>query len=102
MPMIDLRRTPEPKDDESAEPLYPWGLMLYLDNETLDKLGMSQEDFRVGTEYTLTIVARATGISSRETEEGSRDSVDLQVTKIEKPSTAEGRAERLFGGRNAS
>lgn len=97
MPMIDLKRSPQPEKDEPAEPLYPWGLCIYLDNETLEKMKMDQGDFKVGSEFPLTVQVRVTGVSARETEEGTRESVDLQIVAIEKPLFEEGRAERLFG-----
>lgn len=98
MPMIDLARTPR-KDDDPPESKYPWGMMLYVNHEVLDKLGLTADDFKVGTDMDLKIRVRVTGLSSREYEDGMQESVDLQVTGIDVPGASEDdKAKRLFGG----
>lgn len=102
MAFISMENKPEKskKEDDPCcthdEPKYPWGLGIYFDEDSLTKLGMAQDDFKVGDTFPMTVMVRVTGTSQRETDEGTRESVDLQITEIEKPTTEGGRAKRMF------
>lgn len=80
--------TPEAKAEspevaESEGPAYPWGTCIYLDQVALEKLGMTAEDFKVGTTMEINGSIKVTGTSVREREGGeSYTSVDLQVTDL--------------------
>ena len=97
MPLIDLRR-PAPEEtvalDESD---YPWGLELTLDQETLEKLGLSISDFEVGAEWPASVVFKVTGLSMNDSEHGKRESLSLVLAKVDRPSSESERADRLFG-----
>jgi hypothetical protein len=80
------------------QPRYPYGTSLYLDEDSLKKLGM-EEMPSVGTEFPLMAIAKVTGTSERETQDGSRKTLDLQITKMaigsdDKPT---GVAKKLYG-----
>lgn len=64
-------------------PKYPWGLQISLNDDSLEKLGVTALP-AVGTE--VTIVAKATVAATREysTEgSGSEASMDLQITDMQ-------------------
>jgi hypothetical protein len=69
---------------EVNQPKYPWGLMITLNEEALEKLGLTSDDFEVGKSMMLTARTRVVGISEREYE-GSAPCccVDLQITKLD-------------------
>ena len=88
--MISLKLTPEEAKGETllAEPepgdapAYPCGTTLYLDDDTLLKLGISELP-PVGTKFTLTAIVEVTGNNARENQEGRESSLDLQITDME-------------------
>lgn len=87
MALIDMAYDAAEAEEEAAElerPKYPWGLNLYLNEEVLEKLGMTREDFEVGGSMLMTARVRVTGINEREYE-GSDPSccIDLQIQKME-------------------
>lgn len=90
--------TPDPGD----QPKYPYGTQLYLCEDELKKLGMKEMP-TVGTEVPIMAVAKVVGTSERETQEGSRKTLDLQITSMgfdlpEEPTTAMGKAaKKLYG-----
>jgi hypothetical protein len=63
-------------------PAYPWGLSIYLDNETLAKLGITQLP-DVGSKLTLTALVEVSSNSQRQTQEGKTVNMDLQITDME-------------------
>jgi hypothetical protein len=93
----------EAKDEAPCEipadqPRYPYGTSLYLDEDSLKKLGM-EEMPSVGTEFPIMALAKVTGTSERETQDGSRKTLDIQLIKMgvggdEKPT---GAAKKLYG-----
>lgn len=91
---------------EMREPQYPWGLQYSINEEVLEKLGDSIDDYEVGEEYYLYAKCKVVGKSEREYENSPKSMcVDLQITDLliedtdgdeeeEKPRTA---GERLYG-----
>lgn len=63
------------------QPRYPYGTQLFLTEEELKKLGI-EEMPSVGTEFPITAVAKVIGTSERETQDGSRQTLDLQLVKM--------------------
>jgi hypothetical protein len=62
-------------------PVYPFGLEVRLDEESLKKLGM--EDLpEVGTVMTLVARVEVTAVSSHASESGENQSVTLQITDL--------------------
>lgn len=74
-------------------PAYPYGLCIYLDTETLAKLGYTEPP-AVGSELTLSakVVVTSTGVDQQQ-DGDKRSRCDLQITDMElstpsKPATA--------------
>jgi hypothetical protein len=65
---------------------YPYGLTLRLEEDSLEKLGIDDDNLpSAGDELTFTIKARVTDVSSRERADGDDTCcVELQVTKMKK------------------
>jgi len=88
MKFVDLKMTsPETKSLEVAEETtgehYPYGMCLYLDDLTLEKMGMKASDFTVGEELAIMGMGKVTGVSMREREGGeSYSTVDIQITEV--------------------
>lgn len=95
----------EAKDDAPCAPSedlprYPYGTQLYLCEEEMKKLGLTEMP-AVGTEFPITAIVKVTGTSERETQEGSRKTLDVQITKMavgdeEESSPA---AKKLYSGK---
>lgn len=95
-PMVDMAKTPEEvkKDAPVAladvppkGPLYPWGLCLRLDQDTLAKLKLDGEMPTVGEMIHLCAMAKVTSVSENETEDGNGGKsvnrcVELQITHL--------------------
>lgn len=62
-------------------PRFPWGLTINLDDETLDKLKISELP-KVGSTEDLRAVVKVTRISEDDSESGKRRSVGLQITDL--------------------
>lgn len=94
--MVDMARTPEEvKEDAPATlgekppkgPLYPWGLCLRLDKDSLEKLGLDGEMPSVGEMIHLCAMAKVTSVSENETEDGNGGKatnrcIELQITHL--------------------
>lgn len=83
--------------DSDGGPKYPWGLAIYLDDETLAKLGITTPP-DVGSKMQLMATVEVTGNSQRQTQEGKDVSVDLQITAMELTGSAPSAATVLYGG----
>lgn len=92
MTLKNMKLTPEeakdasgccaPGDAEYKGPAYPYGLCLYLDDKTLEKLGFtSMPD--VGTKLQLTAIVEVTSNSQRQNQDGKTSNMDLQITDME-------------------
>jgi len=68
---------------ESNGPKYPWGLSLDLNDEVLEKLGVSAKDFKVGEDVVIKAKAKIKRLGSNEDEADKRESIDLQITHLE-------------------
>lgn len=73
--------------DATNLPRYPYGLTLYLDDDTLKKLGITDLP-KVGTVMQAQITVNVTSISQRSTQSGkdgeaTRSCVDLQITDMD-------------------
>lgn len=66
---------------EVERPKYPYGTSLYLDEVAMKKLGLKEMP-SVGTEIPVIAIAKVTGTSEREYEDGKRQSLDLQLVKM--------------------
>jgi hypothetical protein len=89
MTLVNMKLTPEEAKEadccaspSDGGPAYPWGLSIYLDDETLAKLGITQLP-DVGTRLTLNAIVEVTSNSQRQTQEGKTVNMDLQITDME-------------------
>lgn len=103
MALIDMKLTPEEAKEsnccvapEDGGPAYPWGLTIYLDDETLAKLGITQLP-DVGSKLTLNATVEVTGNSQRQTQEGKTVNMDLQITAMELVGAQPSAATVLYG-----
>lgn len=91
--MIDLARSPAEKKEVAGEltpatpsadslPDYPYGLCLCLDQDTLEKLGMADEEIGVGDIMHIHGFAKVTSVSENQDGGGSRKRVELQLTHM--------------------
>jgi hypothetical protein len=88
----------EPSDD--SLPKYPYGLSIYLDDDALKKLGITDLP-KVGTSMPATITVMVTGTSQRATQSGKegetmRTCVDLQITDMDIAMPAKPAADLLY------
>lgn len=87
MKLVSLKLDPKEAKAEAGcaptcdAPLYPYGTCLYLDADEQKKLGI-EEMPEVGAEMPITAVVKVIGTSSRETTEGVRKTLDLQITAM--------------------
>lgn len=117
--MVDLARTPEEVKEEIAEsrpaglpkaavPTYPYGLCLYLDDDTLEKLGIDGDLPDAGDTIQFQAIGRVTSASQNEctTESGEKEikrRIELQITHMDAGSVEEeqdpsARRNRFYGG----
>lgn len=84
MKMVNLKTSTETvenaKGDKETRDEYPYGLGLYLDNETLEKLGVAIPE--VGESIELSAIAKIKSKSTNEREGKKSMSVDLQITDL--------------------
>ena len=96
--MVDMAKTPEEvkKDAPAAVtlgdtppkvPVYPWGLCLSLDEDSLSKLKLDGEMPSVGEMIHLCAMAKVTSVSENEMEDGNGGKktcrrVELQITHL--------------------
>lgn len=77
----EMEKRMEPSTIATERPMYPWGLGLNLDNDTLEKLGVDDLP-KVGEVYTVVAQVSVSSVSSNESEGGKNRSVSLQITDM--------------------
>lgn len=78
----DLAENAKPYDlQKHAQPLYPYGLCLCLQDEQLKKLGLDSMP-EAGDMIHLQAIGRVTSASENETTEGVKRRVEIQLTHI--------------------
>ena len=87
---VSMKKTPEDIAEDKADmcvpgsypqDLYPWGLAISLDEECLSKLDLDGTP-DVGDSVLMMCVAKVTSASKRETDEGVKSRIELQITDI--------------------
>lgn len=71
-----------PVGEGTDAPRYPYGLTLHLEDEVLEKLGMSTLP-DVGKKMTLVAKVEVTTVNQHQSQEGKDQSVSLQITDME-------------------
>lgn len=86
--MMSMARTPAEMAEEAPMaimaqrvPVYPYGLSLSFDDETMAKLDID-DDCEVGDIVHFFALARVTAVSANETSDGKRMRVELQITDM--------------------
>jgi len=87
--MVDMAHTPAEMKEEAASsipcstgaPKYPYGLCIRLGKDELEKLDLGC-DCEVGDMIHLFAMAKVTSVSAYETENGSSQNVELQITHL--------------------
>lgn len=67
---------------------YPCGLKITLNNESLEKVGLNFDRFKVGSPFKMMCEMVVTGKSANVYEGKIEHSVGLQITGVSKPSVA--------------
>ena len=86
--MVDMSIEPRKEADTSIapsvpdQPIYPYGLAISLDNDSLEKLDVDYSDWQVGDLFHLHAMARITSVSSNETTDGARCRVEMQIVAL--------------------
>lgn len=78
-------------------PKYPYGLCLCLDNDTLEKLGITSLP-DVGQVMEIKALATVTSVGMNQEQDGDkRQRADLQITDLELSKSTGDLAERMYG-----
>lgn len=97
MDLVSMKRSPaeakEAATPADTAPEYPYGLRLRLEDEELQKLGLTTLP-DVGTSLVLTARVEVCGTSAYDSESGKHRSVELQLTDLalapeQRPANAE-------------
>lgn len=104
MNLIDMKLSPdEAKEMDSCigasadgGPKYPWGLSVSLDDETLEKLGITSLP-TVGQKMRLMAIVEVCSTSQHANQEGTDKCVSLQITQMALEGDAPDPAQVLYG-----
>ena len=90
--MVDLRRTDEEKEEQveknspdsiSSQPDYPYGLCISFDQDTLEKLGLDEDDVEPGDMIHIHGLGLVTSVSKNNNEvTGPCARVEVQLTHL--------------------
>lgn len=105
MTMINLKNTKKDKAEQKKENTigdasfhdYPWGLRIDLNDDVMEKLGLTAKNFKVGA--TVTLTAKCTVKEVRTTERNGKadQSLELQITAMD----IDGKAKKSAGQKHA-
>lgn len=105
--MVNLALTPDQAKEEydinAEQPKYPYGTSLYIDEDIMAKLGMTELP-KVGSQIKISAMATVTSVSQRQEANGETcQNVELQITDMElgapqQTKTDLERANMLYGG----
>lgn len=105
MAMVSMKMSAEERKEYTTEavasdaPQYPYGLCITLDDDALEKLGLTEMP-NVGTEVIVMAKAVVKGTSAyARADEANHRSVDLQITDMElaPPAKSGNAADALYG-----
>jgi len=99
--LVNMKRSKTKKSEDTSKPFeepdFPYGLTLYLGDEELSKLGLSETP-KIGQEFQVAGLGKVISINESADENSSSKSVTIQLTdlsltgdKVAKP------ADKLFG-----
>jgi hypothetical protein len=101
--LVSMKIDPKEREKKYAEsaivdrPAYPYGLSIHLDDDALEKLGLSKLP-EVGTELALVAVVDVTSVSENDSGAGAVRSASLQITSmcLEAKKAAKSTVEKLY------
>lgn len=104
MKLVSMKTTPKEAKEEAAEaigaastqPEYPYGLSISLDDEALQKLGITSPP-ALGAKMTLTAQVEVCSASSYKTQTDDETNVTLQITDMALDTGGPSAADRLYG-----
>jgi hypothetical protein len=87
---VSLARSPDELKEQAKkqygpsmeQPVFPYGLCLSLDEDTIKKLGLDTDDCEVGAKIHLCCMAEVTDFSKRKMDDGISRRIELQITDI--------------------
>lgn len=100
MPMVNMKVSREKEEEiqsESPEQEYPFGLRLWMNDDTLKKLGIKDLP-EVGKEFGVEARAKVAEVSEVASESNEEKRMELQITDLNLVDPDASRAERLFSG----
>lgn len=90
MSMTSMKMEPKTEQEGSDaccspgdQPLYPYGLSLSLNDESMKKLGLSFDKLVIGQKLTLNAVVEVTSVSAYKEQEGTESNACLQITDMD-------------------
>jgi hypothetical protein len=78
---LDAKEQKKESDIVMDKPLYPWGLSIDLNDDALDKLGITELP-DAGDYYTLTARVCVTSVSARQNADSETKSMSLQIEAL--------------------
>lgn len=73
----------QPSSIATNMPLYPWGLSVNLDTDSLEKLEIDAADLEIGSSLMLVAKVEIVSLSSNESKDGgANQNVSLQITDM--------------------
>lgn len=98
---MTLDKAEQKKESSMAieAPKYPCGLNFSMNDDALEKIGMTDMP-EVGEEMTLTAIVTVTGVSANDYGDGQKNrSVSLQITSMSLDEGPDDDADTLYGGK---
>lgn len=99
--LVSMKQTLREQEVTQSLPAnyYPYGLQLHLDDATIEKLGLDEEDMQVGKKLYLVARVEVTACSMSDSKEGGEHcSMDVQIThmSLDEADDVDDAADRLY------
>lgn len=88
MKLTNLKLTKKEKKDTTDAPSlagtssYPYGLEVRLETESINKLGLNIQSFKIGEKVKIEADTEVIEISNNESEDGNRKTIRLQIQNL--------------------
>ena len=85
MKLTDLKLTKKERKDTAEVPSstgtssYPWGLEVRLETESINKLGLDIQSFKIGEKVRIEADTEVIEISNNMSEDGNRKTIRMQI-----------------------
>lgn len=95
MKLSDEERAEYPSSMMASQPLYPYGLCISLESDSMEKLGLKLPELDQVIEFK--VKAQVTSLNSRKSGNDEEDScISLQITGMEVVDSGKETAEKLY------